>query len=179
MSERHQYINNLPSRMNKDEFVSCFGGVYEHSPWIAEMAWEKNLTKKATPDQDTAEKTHQMLSAVVNEASKEDKLALLRAHPDLADRLAITKNMTKASLSEQASADLTNCSPQEFKTFQTLNDQYKEKFGFPFIMAVRGYNRGEILENFKKRRHNDTDTEFATALEQVHLIAYLRLKEII
>ena len=86
--------------------------------------------------------------------------------------------MTKASLSEQASADLTNCSPQEFKTFQTLNAQYKEKFGFPFIMAVRGYNRREILENFKKRRHNDTNTEFATALEQVHLIAYLRLKEI-
>ena len=119
-----------------------------------------------------------MLRAVVNEASKDDKLALLRAHPDLADRLAISKNMTKASLSEQASADLTNCSPQEFKTFQTLNAQYKEKFGFPFIMAVRGYNRREILENFKKRRHNDTNTEFATALEQVHRIAYLRLKEI-
>ncbi len=164
--------------MNKDEFVSCFGRVYEHSPWIAEIVWEKNLAKKATPDQDTAEKTHQMLSAVVNEASKEEKLALLRAHPDLADRLATTKNMTKASLSEQASADLTNCSPQEFKTFQTLNAQYKEKFGFPFIMAVSGYNRTEILEIFKKRRHNDTNTEFATALEQVHLIAYLRLKEI-
>jgi len=178
MSERHQYINNLPSRMNKEDFVSCFGGVYEHSPWIAEMAWEKNLTKKATPDQDTAEKTHQILSAVVNEASKEDKLALLRAHPDLADRLAITNNMTKASLSEQASADLTNCSPQEFDLFQTLNTQYKQKFGFPFILAVRGYNRREILENFKKRRHNDTNMEFATALEQVHRIAYLRLKEI-
>ena len=178
MSEIHQYTNNLPSRMNKDEFVTCFGGVYEHSPWITEKAWGENCTRNATPDQDTAEKTHQMLSAVVNEASKDDKLALLRAHPDLGDRLAITENITQASLSEQASADLTNCSPQEFKTFQTLNAQYKEKFGFPFIMAVRGYNRTEILEIFKKRRHNDTNTEFATALEQVHLIAYLRLKEI-
>ena len=164
--------------MDKNEFVACFGGVYERSPWIAQMAWEKNLANKATPDQDTAEKTHQILSAVVNEASKEDKLALLLAHPDLADRLVITENITKESLSEQASADLTNCSPQEFDTFQTLNTQYKEKFGFPFIIAVRGYNRTEILEIFKKRRHNDTNTEFATALEQVHRIAYLRLKEI-
>ena len=164
--------------MNKEEFVSCFGGVYEHSTWIAEIAWEKNQTNNAIPDQDTAEKTHQILSAVVNEASKEDKLALLLAHPDLADRLVITENITKESLSEQASADLTNCSPQEFDTFQTLNTQYKEKFGFPFIIAVRGYNRTEILEIFKKRRHNDTNTEFATALEQVHRIAYLRLKEI-
>ena len=178
MSKTHQYTANLPSRMNKDEFVSCFGGVYEHSPWIAQIAWEKNLKKKATSNQDTAEKTYQILSAVVNEASKEDKLALLRAHPDLADRVAITDNMTKASLSEQASADLTNCSPQEFDIFQTLNARYKEKFGFPFIIAVRGYNRMEILEIFKKRRHNDTNTEFAIALEQVHRIAYLRLREI-
>ena len=164
--------------MNKEEFVSCFGGVYEHSPWIAEIAWEKIKTNSATPDQDTAEKTHQILSAVVNAASKDEKLALLRAHPDLADRLAITENMTQASLSEQASADLTNCSSQESDLFQTLNTQYKQKFGFPFILAVRGYNRAEILEIFKKRRHNDTNAEFATALEQVHLIAYLRLKEI-
>ena len=178
MSEIHQYINNLPSKMNKEEFVSCFGGVYEHSPWIAGIAWEQYQTNSAIPDQDTAEKTHQILSTVVNEASKDEKLALLRAHPDLADKLAITENMTQASLSEQASADLTNCSPQEFDLFQTLNAQYKQKFGFPFILAVRGYNRREILENFKKRRHNDTNTEFATALEQVHLIAYLRLKEI-
>jgi len=178
MSEIHQYINNLPSKMNKEEFVSCFGGVYEHSPWIAGIAWEKYQTNSAIPDQDTAEKTHQILSTVVNEASKDEKLALLRAHPDLADRLAITENMTQASLSEQASADLTNCSPQEFDLFQTLNAQYKQKFGFPFILAVRGYNRAEILEIFKKRRHNDINTEFVTALEQVHLIAYLRLKEI-
>ena len=69
--------------MNKEEFVSCFGGVYEHSPWIAEIAWERNQTNSATPHQDTAEKTHQILSAVVNEASKDEKLALLRAHPCL------------------------------------------------------------------------------------------------
>ena len=178
MSEIHQYINNLPSEMNKEEFVSCFGGVYEHSPWIAEIAWEKNQTNSATPDQDTAEKTHQILSTVVNEASKDEKLALLRAHPDLADRLAITENMTQASLSEQASADLTNCSPQEFDLFQTLNTQYKQKFGFPFIMAVIGARRDEILDAFRSRVENEPEIEFERALSEVHRIASFRLEAI-
>ena len=160
--------------MERDSFIATFGGLYENSQWIAASAWDQGLTSVA----DRVSGLLGVLRQVVDEAGQGPQLGLLRAHPDLAGRLAKAGQLTHASRREQARAGLDQCSETEFKAFQSLNTQYREKFGFPFIMAVRGYNRREILENFKKRRHNDTNTEFATALEQVHLIAYLRLKEI-
>jgi len=101
---------------------------------------------------------------------------LLRAHPDLAGKLAISGELTADSTSEQASAQLDKCTPEEFAEFQSLNDRYKEAFGFPYILAVRGRNRQEILENFRSRVDNTPDTEFAEALKQVHRIALLRIE---
>ena len=178
--ETHAFAVNRPSRMARPEFVQVFGGVYEHSPWIAETVWE--LGPGHDPDmgaaRDTAEGIHEAFRTVVDRAGREKQLALLRAHPDLAGRLAIAGELTAASNAEQAGADLGNCTPDEFEAFRSLNDAYKDKFGFPFILAVRGFHRTEILEIFRERVNNDPETEFATALEQVHRIALLRLRDI-
>ena len=178
MTETHPYMDNVPSRMNKQDFVACFGSIYEHSPWIAEKVWDRSLDPAMDTWLDTAEGLHLVFREVVDRGSNRHKLALLSAHPDLAGKLAIAGELTKSSISEQASADLGNCTPEEFDAFQTLNAQYKEKFGFPFILAARDYNRFEILEIFAERIENDVETEFATALEQVHRIAELRLIQI-
>jgi len=164
--------------MSKNDFVACFGGVYEHSPWIAEIGWDRKLAQKGNSNHDSAEEIHKIFRDVVNDASRTRKLQLLQAHPDLAGKLAIADKITAESKAEQTSADLNNCTSEEFQKFQRLNTEYNKKFGFPFILAVRGYKRNEILEIFQKRSHNDHDTEFFTALEQVHRIAYLRLKDI-
>tara|TARA_B100000315_G_scaffold242995_1_gene265872 strand:- start:279 stop:803 length:525 start_codon:yes stop_codon:yes gene_type:complete len=168
------YQTNVPSQMDRLDFVRVFGGVYEHSPWIAEQVFDKRLVKI----HNNAVDLHFAMASVVEFADKEQKLLLLRAHPDLAGKLAISGELTEDSTSEQASADLGNCTAEEFAAFQSLNDQYKEKFGFPFILAVRGYHRAEILEIFRQRVDNDADTEFDEALTQVHRIALLRLKAI-
>ena len=178
--ETHAFGVNRPSRMAKPEFVRVFGGVYEHSPWIAETAWE--LGPGSGPEmgaaRDTAEGLHRAFRTVVDEAGEEKQLALLRAHPDLAGKLAIAGELTAASNAEQAGADLGNCTPDEFEAFKSLNEAYRDKFGFPFILAVRGFHRTEILEIFRERVNNDPETEFAQALEQVHRIALLRLRDI-
>ena len=169
---------NVPSRMNKDDFVACFGGVYEHSPWIAEAVWERAPDPEMEEVQNTPDGIHVAFKNILDAADRKAKLALLRAHPDLAGKLAISGELTDESTSEQANADLGNCTPEEFEAFQSLNDHYKEKFGFPFILAVRGYHRTEILDKFRERVNNDIDTEFNEALAQVHRIALLRLNEI-
>jgi len=176
--ETHAFGVNRPSRMAKPEFVRVFGGVYEHSPWIAETAWELGSDPEMGAARDTAEGLHRAFRTVVDEAGREKQLALLRAHPDLAGKLAIAGELTAASNAEQAGADLGNCTPDEFEAFRSLNEAYKDKFGFPFILAVRGFHRIEILEIFRQRVNNDPETEFATALEQVHRIALLRLRDI-
>ncbi len=180
--ETHAFGVNRPSRMAKPEFVQVFGGVYEHSPWIAETVWELGSGPGTGPEMDTARDTaeglHRAFREVVDEAGEEKQLALLRGHPDLAGRLAIAGELTAASNAEQAGADLGNCTPDEFEAFRSLNEAYRDKFGFPFILAVRGYHRTEILEIFRERVNNDPETEFAQALEQVHRIAMLRLRDI-
>ncbi len=145
--------------MTKDEFVTRYGGIYEHSPWVAEKAWGKRGTIASK------------MARFVDESGHDAQLALLRVHPDLGGKLA----MTDASTSEQASAGLDQCSPAEYSEFIALNDAYKAKFGFPFILAVRGLRRTDILDNFRARVHSDPKTEFTEALTQVHKIARLRL----
>lgn len=176
--ETHAFRVNRPSRMAKPEFVRVFGGVYEHSPWIAEAVWELGPGPGTGAARDTAEGIHRAFRMVVDQAGGEKQLALLRAHPDLAGKLAVAGELTAASNAEQAGADLGNCTPDQFEAFHSLNGAYKDKFGFPFILAVRGFHRTEILEIFRERVNNDPETEFATALEQVHRIALLRLRDI-
>ena len=162
----------MPSHMTQEDFMDVFGGVYEHTPWIAEAVYAAGLTGS----QDTVAGLHDSLRTHVDEADDEKKLALLRAHPDLAGKLAISGELTADSTSEQASAQLDKCTPEEFAEFQSLNDRYKKAFGFPYILAGRGRNRQEILENFRSRVDNTPDAEFAEALKQVHRIALLRIE---
>jgi 2-oxo-4-hydroxy-4-carboxy-5-ureidoimidazoline decarboxylase len=168
------YHKNVPSQISRDNFLTVFGGVYENSQWIAEQLYDSGLKE----EHNTALNLQLAMAAKVELAGYGPQLTLLRAHPDLAGKLAISGKLTDESKSEQASADLGNCTAEEFKAFQSLNDQYKEKFEFPFILAVRGYHRSEILEIFETRINNDPATEFNDALTQVHKIALLRLNEI-
>ena len=161
-----------PSRMDREQFLDMFGGVYEHSPWIAENVYADELTG----DHDTIAGLHSALRDVVDGSDRDKQLELLRAHPDLAGKLAVAGELTAESTAEQASAQLDQCSSEEFEEFQSLNDRYKESFGFPYILAVRGRNRQEILQNFRSRVGNKPDTEFAEALKQVHRIALLRIE---
>ena len=115
------------------------------------------------------------MAAVVNGAVDGDKLTLLRAHPDLAGKLAVAE-LTDSSQNEQTGAGLDQCTPDELARFTQLNDDYKKKFGFPFIFAVKGFHRTDILNAFERRVKNDVETEFNEAINQVHRIAKLRLE---
>ena len=161
-----------PSTMPREDFLDTFGGVYEHSSWIAEALYATGLTR----DHDTVAGLHSALRQVVDDADQPPQLALLQAHPDLAGKLAVAGELTAESTAEQASARLDQCTAEEFTEFQSLNECYKSAFGFPYILAVRGRNRQEILENFQSRIDNDPETEFAEALKQVHRIALLRIE---
>lgn len=164
-----------PSRMTRGAFALRFGGVFEHSPWIAEATWDAGLT----PAEDEAAGLHAAMVKVLRRAGRERKLALIRAHPDLAGRLAVRGDLSAASSAEQASAKLDRCSPDEYARFQRLNEAYRAKFGFPFIMAVKGRPRAEILAAFERRIDNDAEQEFATALTEVEKIARLRLNDLL
>ena len=165
----------LPSQMDRNAFLARFGGVFERSSWIAEGAYDAGLT----PEQDSAEGLHAAMLAVLRAAPRTRQLALLNAHPDLAGKLAMRGELTAESSSEQAGAGLDRCSPEEFARFTALNDAYKAKFGFPFILAVKGKTRAEILEAFERRIHNGPEEEFNTALAQVERIGLLRLKDLL
>jgi 2-oxo-4-hydroxy-4-carboxy-5-ureidoimidazoline decarboxylase len=169
-----QTFKRPPSSLDRTQFVALHGRVYEHSPWIAETAWSAGLK----PQHDTVEGLHQALAAIVDAAPRARQLALLNAHPDLAGRLAVSGELTAESTSEQASAGLDKCSPDEFRRFTELNEAYKRKFPFPFIMAVKGRSRAEILKAFEHRIHSAEDIEFRTALSEVHKIALIRLRDL-
>ena len=162
----------VPSQMGRDAFVARFGGVYEQSPWIAEQVFDTGITRLA----DSALGLSQAMVDIVEQAGREPQLALLCAHPDLAGRLAVSGELTSASLAEQSAAGLDRCTSEQYGAFMGLNERYTRRFGFPFILAVRGYHRDEILECFQRRVDNDVDVEFDEALEQVHRIARLRLE---
>jgi len=155
--------------MDTHDFIARYGGVYEHSPWVAER-----VASLATDADDKALLARLMADCVDN-ASVEQQLELIRAHPDLAGKAQVAGELTAESTAEQASAGLDQCSQDEFERFQSLNEAYREKFGFPFVLAVRGRGRAEILERFAARLENDYELEFETALIEIHKIARLRL----
>jgi OHCU decarboxylase len=155
-----------------EKFVDRYGGIYEHSPWVAEACFD--LAASAEGIDELAG----IFSACVDRADPERKLALIRSHPDLAGKAAISGELTEESRSEQASAGIDQCRKEEFEQFQELNRQYKEKFGFPFVMAVRDSNRHEILDAFGSRIQNNEQTEFDTAIKEIHKIARLRLQDL-
>jgi OHCU decarboxylase len=151
------------------EFVGRYSAIYEHSPWVAEEA------AAVLGDTDDLERIAEVMADCVDNASRERQLALIRAHPDLAGRAQVAGELTADSAGEQSSAGLDQCSAEEYARFQSLNRAYRDKFGFPFVMAVRNSSRQEILAAFESRLDNDADTEFETALAEIHRIARLRL----
>lgn len=165
----------LPSQMTKERFVDRFGGIFEHSPWIAERAWGLELG----PAHDTAIGVHSVLCRMFRSASDDERLGVLTAHPDLAGKLAAAKRLTEASTSEQASAGLDALTDAERAAFQKLNTDYVAKFGFPFIIAVRDNTKATILDAFNRRLSNDRATEFSEACAQVERIAELRLRDML
>ncbi len=169
-----QFKMQNPTDLSRDQFINIFGGVYEHSAWVAEQVWDGGIDAA----HNTIAGLHRAMMAVVNEAGHPPQLALLCAHPDLAGKLAVSGKLTAESTDEQSSAGLDQCSPEELEAFQALNERYKQKFGFPFILAVKGRNRAEILENFRERVELDPADEFNEALSQVHQIALLRLSSL-
>lgn len=164
-----------PSALSREAFVARFGGVFEHSPWIAERAWALELG----PAHDTAIGVHSALTRVFRTATPEERLGVLRAHPDLAGKLAQARRLTAESTHEQASAGLDALTDAERATFEALNARYVATHGFPFIIAVRDHDKDGILAAFHARLAHDTDTEFATACRQVERIAELRLGDML
>lgn len=164
-----------PSEMTKGRFVQVFGGIYEHSPWIAERAHGLELG----PAHDCHEGVASALARVFRSAGETNRLRVLTAHPDLAGKLAQARRLTTESTAEQASAGLDALTDTERSTFEALNTRYTEKFGFPFIIAVKDNTKGSILRAFERRIENDRATEFAEACAQVERIAWHRLKEIL
>ena len=162
-----------PSKLGKTLFVEKFGDVYEHTPEIAARAYDKGLAAEA----DTAAGLHRALSAAMNALALEEKTALIKAHPDLAGRLALANRLTADSAKEQGSAGLDRLTAEELAKFTALNDSYRAKFGFPFIIAVKGLDKAAILALFEARLGNDAASEFAEALRQIDRIALLRLQD--
>ncbi len=154
--------------LDRDDFIACLGDVYEHSPWVAAAAFERRPFASVTA-------LHAAMQVVLAEAPVDARLDLLRAHPDLAGKVAVAGELTADSSVEQASAGLDRLTAEEMARFQTLNGAYRTRFGFPFIMAVRHADKARILAAYEGRLGNDPATEIAAALAEVGKIAWIRL----
>ena len=159
-------INKI-NKLTKSEFVKVFANIFENAGWIAEELY------KQKPFKDFDELSSKMMN-IFEISSKEKKLKILNDHPDLGDKAKISL-LTPDSLKEQTSVGLDQCTKEEFSEFKKLNDDYK-KFGFPFILAVKGKKKIEILNNFRKRINSNPQVEFEEAIKQVKKIANLRLE---
>lgn len=168
----HRTLTPRPSRLDKASFIAGFGDIYEHSPWVAERAWESGLDER----HDTPENLAEVMGRILAEADAVSQLAVIRAHPDLAGKAAVAGELTDDSTREQVGAGLDQCSPEEMARFERLNAAYKTKFGFPFVMAVKGSDRFAILDAFEVRLENDLAKERRTAVEQINRIALFRLQ---
>ena len=156
------------NKLNKSEFLSTFGNVFEKTEWIAEKCYDSK------PYNNVQELVNKMMEVFEN-SIKEKHLKILNSHPDL----AVKKKLTKESENEQANANLNQCTNEEFEEFNNLNKKYKKKFGFPFIIAVKAKNKNEILNIFRQRITNNINLEFEEAKKQVKKIVTFRLSEII
>lgn len=160
------------SRLDRAAFVAVVGAVFEHSPWVMERAWEKRpFAGRAA--------LRTALAEVLREAGRPELLALINAHPELAGKAAVRGDLTADSAREQAGAGLNACSPEEFASLQRLNGAYREKFGWPFTIAVKGLSRQDIIAAMALRLERSADEEFAEALTQILRIADFRLDGVI
>ena len=156
------------NKLSKSDFISIFGNVFEKTEWIAQKSYDSKPYKNF-------EELFSKMMEVFENSNKESHIKILNAHPDL----AIEKRLTEDSKNEQQNASLNQCTNEEFLEFKKLNEEYKKKFGFPFILAVKGNDKEEILNNFRQRITNNINLEFEEAKKQVKKIANFRLSEII
>jgi OHCU decarboxylase len=153
-------------------FVATLGHLFEHSPWVADETWPRR------PFRDPAH-LHAELCATMRAAPHEQQLALIRAHPDLAGRLAQQRKLTAESTREQASAGLNTLSAEELAAFQEMNDRYRSRFGFPFIICARLNAKDAIIAAMQARVQNSPEVEFQAALREIEKIAQLRLDDVL
>jgi 2-oxo-4-hydroxy-4-carboxy-5-ureidoimidazoline decarboxylase len=162
------YTLELLNHLSHDDFVAALGAVFEHSPWVAEAA----SSRRPFPSIDAL---HGAMCAEVDAAGSERQLALVNAHPELAGKAAIRGELTAESSREQSAAGLDQCSVQEFEKLQALNHAYRVKFGFPFVLAVRGFDLAGVISNAEARVHNTAADELRESLRQIYRIARFRL----
>ena len=164
------YMNSIDkvNKLNKSDFISIFGNVFEKTEWIAQKSYDSKPYKNF-------EELFSKMVEIFENSNKESHIKILNAHPDL----AIEKRLTEDSKNEQQNASLNQCTNEEFLEFKKLNEEYKKKFGFPFITAVKGKNKEEILNSFRQRITNNINLEFEEAKKQVKKSANFRLSEII
>ncbi len=155
--------------MKKEEFIDKVGWVFEHSPWVASRTWEKQSTF------DSMQTLHHEMVKVVKEATRAEQLHLIVAHPDLGGRI----KMTETSVNEQKGAGLDQLTKREFASFLQLNEEYKTKFDFPFILAVKGHTKDTIYQEMERRIHHSIEEEFQTALSEIFAISFFRLEGIV
>ena len=161
-------LNSLPA----DAFITALSGIFEHSPWVAEIAARQRPFT-------SVDELHRKMSGIVESTDDETQLALINAHPELAGKAAVRGELTAESTREQSGAGLAQCTQQEFDKLLALNAAYRAKFGFPFILAVRGYDRHGIIANFEARVNNSRADELRASLDQIYRIARLRLDDLI
>ena len=154
------------------QFVEALGAIFEHSPWVAESVADQRPFASVNA-------LHGAMVGAIDRAGRDAKLALIRAHPDLAGKAALAGEITAESTSEQKGAGLDRLTSEEFERFHVLNDAYKARFGFPFILAVRGHDKHSILASFERRLGHDIEDEIAEALAQIARIGEFRLNDLI
>ncbi|MCP3021205.1 2-oxo-4-hydroxy-4-carboxy-5-ureidoimidazoline decarboxylase [Cupriavidus basilensis] len=161
-------LNAMPAA----DFIQALGGIYEHSAWVAQAAATQRPFAHAAALADA-------MRAIVDSAGDAAQIKLVRAHPELAGKAAVRGELTAESTREQSGAGLDQCSAAQFEQLQSLNRQYNEKFGFPFILAVRGYDRAGIIGEFARRVNNEPAAELQTCINQIHRIAQFRLNDLV
>jgi 2-oxo-4-hydroxy-4-carboxy-5-ureidoimidazoline decarboxylase len=167
-----QYTISELNAMSQQDFAAALGAVYEHSPWFALRAAGKR------PFRDLWQ-LQQAMANEVRSAKPEEQMKLIKAHPELAGKAAVRGELTEESTREQKGAGLDQCSPQEFAQLQDLNQRYRDKFGFPFIIAVKGHDRQSILKNMAERLGNQRDAEMAECAEQIIRIGNFRMADLV
>ena len=163
----------LSQKMEGKKIINLLKGIYEHSAWVPEKLLSENISEIKTK-----EELELMMKKIVDNSTETEKLNLIKAHPELGKKLQKKEKLTKFSKEEQKSAGLDQCTDEEFEILTNLNNTYRSKFEFPFILAVKGLNKNQIIDNMKKRVNNCKSVEFETAINEIHKIAQLRIKDL-
>ena len=163
----------LSKKMKRKEIIDQLKSIYEHSEWVPERLLSENINEIQSK-----EELQLMMKKIVDNSSETEKLNLINAHPELGKKLQKKEKLTKFSEDEQKSAGLDQCSDEEYKILTNLNNEYRLKFKFPFIIAVKGLNKNQIIDNKQKRVNNSKTEEFETAISEIHKIAELRIKDL-